>query len=247
MMKINILFFIIMASFSLYPQESFDIKYDARSVSNAYRAYRFRNYPKAIELFENEIKHSPVIMIDYFETLADSYMAIKDYSNMLRVSREGIIVNQSSSKLYFQKGYSLYKLKLTNEAIEAIERSLILNPTSAYMNNFVGLLYLYSEDYKQAESSFLKATIYSPTNIVYLVNLGAAYERDRNYIDALQIYETAYRINPNYRGLKNSIIRARSVVGGATNDIKPSKQDLDTIEEQQQVSIENHTVSQTNN
>ena len=90
------------------------------------------------------------------------------------------------------------------------------------MNNFLGLLYLYVEDYKQAESSFLKATVYSPNNVVYMVNFGLAYERDKNFNSALNTYQEAYKINPNYRGLKDSIIRNKNILArmsGETNII----------------------------
>lgn len=240
-MKNNIIFLLLIVfSVNIYSQTN----YDGKNVSNAYRAYYLKNYNTAIDLFEKEIKYSPVLKIGYFETLADSYMAIKDYTNMLRVAREGIIVNQFSSRLYFQKGYSLYKLNFTNEAIDAIERSITLNPTSSYMNNFLGLLYLYSENYEQAESSFLKATIYSPTNVVYLVNLGAAYERGTNYLDALQVYESAYEIDKNYRGLGDSLERIRGYIGGNTNIAKPSTQDLNALEKQQESSIDNNAQNQ---
>ena len=88
------------------------------------------------------------------------------------------------------------------------------------MNNFLGLLYLYVEDYKQAESSFLKATVYSPNNVVYMVNLAATYERDKNYNSALNTYEEAYKIDPAYRGLKDSITRNKNIIAkmsGNTN------------------------------
>lgn len=209
-----------------------------QSIEDGYKYYYKKNYAKAIPIFENEIKNSPVLKIEYFETLADCYIELKDYTNSLRVSREGIIVNRFSSKLFFQKGYSLYKLKDTNAAIEAIERSLYLNPQSAYMNNFLGLLYLNDENYRQAEASFLKATIYNPTSVVYIVNLAATYERDRNYIDALKTYKQAASILPSYKGLTNSIIRVKNILDGETNTTK-EQVEIDTLKEQQDSSIDN--------
>ncbi|MBW5411404.1 hypothetical protein E6A50_13655, partial [Brachyspira hampsonii] len=188
----------------------------------AYRYYNAKNYKKAAELFEYEIEYSPILKIEYFENLANSYMNLKDYTNMLRAARSGIIVNSFSSKLHFQKGYALYKLGDTNKAIDSIRYSISLKPNDAYMNNFLGLLYLYVEDYKQAESSFLKATVYSPNNVVYMVNLAATYERDKNFSSALNTYQEAYKINPNYRGLKDSIDRNKNIlarISGNTNSI----------------------------
>ena len=212
-MHINkVLIALFLITLSLYPQTNEVFTYNRKNLSNAYRYYNAKNYKKAAELFEYEIENSPILKIEYFENLANSYMNLRDYTNMLRAARSGIIVNRFSPKLHFQKGYALYKLGDTNKAIESIRYSITLDPNDAYMNNFLGLLYLYVEDYKQAESSFLKATVYSPNNVVYMVNLAATYERDRNFSSALNVYEEAYKINPNYRGLGDSIIRVKGII-----------------------------------
>ncbi|OEJ14679.1 hypothetical protein BFL38_07495 [Brachyspira hampsonii] len=226
-MDVNKLIFIlfsliVLITLSLYSQTNDVFQYDRKNLSNAYRYYNAKNYKKAAELFEYEIEYSPILKIEYFENLANSYMNLKDYANMLRAARSGIIVNSFSSKLHFQKGYALYKLGDTNKAIDSIRYSISLKPNDAYMNNFLGLLYLYVEDYKQAESSFLKATVYSPNNVVYMVNLAATYERDKNFSSALNTYQEAYKINPNYRGLKDSIDRNKNIlarISENTNDI----------------------------
>ena len=218
--KVFIIFCIF--TLSLFSQTNDVFIYNKKNLSNAYRYYNAKNYKKAAELFEYEIANSPVLRIEYFENLANSYMNLKDYTNMLRAARSGIIVNRFSAKLHFQKGYALYKLGDTNKAIESITYSVNLKPNDAYMNNFLGLLYLYIEDYKQAESSFLKATVYSPNNVVYMVNLAATYERDKNFSSALNTYEEAYKINPKYKGLKDSVNRTRTIlarISGNTNDL----------------------------
>ncbi|WP_300759097.1 tetratricopeptide repeat protein [uncultured Brachyspira sp.] len=212
-MHINkVLIALFLITLSLYPQTNEVFTYNRKNLSNAYRYYNAKNYKKAAELFEYEIENSPILKIEYFENLANSYMNLRDYTNMLRAARSGIIVNRFSPKLHFQKGYALYKLGDTNKAIESIRYSITLDPNDAYMNNFLGLLYLYVKDYKQAESSFLKATVYSPNNVVYMVNLAATYERDRNFSSALNVYEEAYKINPNYRGLGDSVIRVKGII-----------------------------------
>lgn len=220
--------FLLLSFTSLYSQAS--------NIEKAYMFYRNRNYTKSAEMFEYEIKNSPILRIEYFEMLTTIYMRQNDYENTLRVSRDGIVVNRHSSKLYFQKGYALYKLGKTSEAILSIKKSLTLDPTSAYMHNFIGLLYLRENDYKQAESSFLKSTVYNPRSVVYLINLGASYERQGNYADALQVYEKSYKINPNHRGLAQSLARVRKILGD--DNITPLEPTATELEEQQIESIE---------
>lgn len=211
-MKINIAF-VLLFCLSLYSQNYDKNNYDKNNIENAYRYYNSKDYEKAAELFEYEINNSPVLKIEYFETLANIYMAQKDYENMLKTARNGIIVNRFSPKLYFQKGYALCRLERTNEAIESIRHSVELSPNDAYANNFLGLLYLDTEDYKLAEAYFLKANIYSPNNIVYMINLAATYERDRNYNSALRIYEEVYKLDKNYRNVSDSINRVKALLG----------------------------------
>lgn len=211
-MKINIAF-VLLFCLSLYSQNYDKNNYDKNNIENAYRYYNSKDYAKAAELFEYEINNSPVLKIEYFETLANIYMAQKDYENMLKTARNGIIINRFSPKLYFQKGYALCRLERTNEAIESIRHSVELSPNDAYANNFLGLLYLDTEDYKLAEAYFLKANIYSPNNIVYMINLAATYERDRNYNSALRIYEEVYKLDKNYRNVSDSINRVKALLG----------------------------------
>lgn len=211
-MKINIAF-VLLFCLSLYSQNYDKNNYDKNNIENAYRYYNSKDYEKAAELFEYEINNSPVLKIEYFETLANIYMAQKDYENMLKTARNGIIINRFSPKLYFQKGYALCRLERTNEAIESIRHSVELSPNDAYANNFLGLLYLDTEDYKLAEAYFLKANIYSPNNIVYMINLAATYERDRNYNSALRIYEEVYKLDKNYRNVSDSINRVKALLG----------------------------------
>lgn len=206
-MKINIIF-ILLFCLSLYSQN-----YDKNNIDRAYIYYNSKDYEKAAELLEYEINNSPILKIEYFEMLSNIYMAQKDYENMLKTARNGIIINRFSSKLYFQKGYALCRLEKTNEAIESIRHSVELSPNDAYVNNFLGLLYLDTENYDLAEASFLKANIYSPNNIVYMINLAATYERDKNYNSALQIYEDVYKLDKNYRDVSASIDRVKTLLG----------------------------------
>ncbi len=208
----KILFIYIILYLSLYAQNT-NIAYNKNNIISAYNFYKAKNYKKASELLEYEIQVSPILKVEYFEMLANSYMYLKDYENMLKTTRSGIIVNRFSPKLYFQKGYALYKLGYTNSAIDAIRNSVALNPNDPYVNNYLGLLYLYSENYKLAEASFLRANIYSPDNVVYLMNLGATYERDKNFDNALRVYENIYSIDKNYRNIQESIKRVKGYLG----------------------------------
>lgn len=234
-----ILFLLLMLDF-LYPQ---NFAYNKTNIENAYRYYNSKNYSKAAELFEYEINNSPILKIEYFEILANIYMNQKDYNNMLKVARNGIIINRFSPKLYFQKGYALYRLEKTNEAIESIRHSVDLNPNDAYVNNFLGLLYLYTEDYKLAEASFLKANIYNPNNVVYMINLAATYERNKNYTSALQIYEDVYKLDKDYKNVSDSIARVKTLLGFAED----SKNINNNYEYNESEEIQSYTTNTVNN
>lgn len=240
--RINFLFilFLLLILDFLYPQ---NFVYNKTNIENAYRYYNSKNYSKAAELFEYEINNSPILKIEYFEILANIYMNQKDYNNMLKVARNGIIINRFSPKLYFQKGYALYRLEKTNEAIESIRHSVDLNPNDAYVNNFLGLLYLYTEDYKLAEASFLKANIYNPNNVVYMINLAATYERNKNYTSALQIYEDVYKLDKDYKNVSDSIARVKTLLGFAED----SKNINNNYEYNESEEIKSYTTNTVNN
>ena len=93
-MKIKIIFILLellIFNLLLYSE---DFIYNKTNIENAYKYYNSKNYIKAAELFEYEINNSPILKIEYFEILANIYMYREDYNNMLRVARNGIIINR---------------------------------------------------------------------------------------------------------------------------------------------------------
>ncbi len=162
-------------------------------------SFRRRDYRSAIEFYEKVLDISPVVEIDYFVNLARSYIALGDYNQAIVATRRGIRFNSVISwDIYYQKGYAFYKLGDYKNAILSVERALTIHE-SAYLYNFIGLMYIYSEDYPNAQEKFLSAITYSPNNPTFLCNLAASYEMQRNFNEALNIYERALQFDPEGR------------------------------------------------
>ncbi len=195
--KMIISILILLFSFTLHAQEQPTVGvYSTIDSANKYIedaaiSFRRKDYRSAIEFYEKALEISPVIEIDYFVNLAKSYMELGDYKQAIVATRRGIRFNSVLSwDIYYQQGYAFYRLGEYRNAIISIERALTVSE-SGYLYNFLGLMYIYTEDYQNAQESFLSAIRYNPTNPTFLCNLAASYEMQRNFSEALNVYQRA--------------------------------------------------------
>ena len=190
-MKIKIFILIIITTSVLQGQSINETNLD-NNAKKALNAFRQKNHILAVELYEKTIKYSPILKMEYFINLSKSYIVLEQYKEAISTTRHGIRFNQVMSwDIYYQQGYAFYKLKEYNKAITPIKNAIELSQENSYLYNFLGLMYLYSKDYKNAEQNFVIATTYSPQNPVYLCNLASSYEIQTNLKNALITYEKA--------------------------------------------------------
>lgn len=229
--KMVISILLILFSINLYAQDTSitNISSTASSyLEEADVSFRRRDYRSAIEFYEKVLEISPIIEIDYFVNLARSYIALGDYNQAIVTTRRGIRFNSVISwDIYYQQGYAFYKLNDYKNAILSIERALTIHE-SAYLYNFIGLMYIYSEDYSNAQERFLSAITYSPNNPTFLCNLAASYEMQRNFNEALAIYERAAQFDfENRTHARREATRIRNYL--TTRNLLPIEIDDDNI------------------
>ncbi len=189
--KMKISLILLIFSIVLYAENTNSVINSKNNLAEAASAFNRRDYRTAIEFYEKVLETSPVVNIDCFINLSKSYIALGDYKQAIVVTRRGIRFNSVISwDIYYQQGYAFYKLKDYRNAIISVERALDVNE-SAYLYNFLGLMYIYTEDYNNAQENFLLAITYNPRNATFLCNLAATYEMQRNFNEALQTYERA--------------------------------------------------------
>jgi Tfp pilus assembly protein PilF len=111
-------------------------------------------------------------------------------------------VKEDPKNPYFQKGLGLaYTAKRQwKDAIEAFRKALELNPYYVDVRNDLGTALIGSGDRDGGKQEFLTAFSdpTNPTPEISARNLGQAYLEEKNYVDALNWFQTSLNRNKDY-------------------------------------------------
>ncbi|MEK6576700.1 MAG: tetratricopeptide repeat protein, partial [Nitrospirota bacterium] len=95
-----------------------------------------------------------------------------------------------------QDGLEFYRAKRFNEAKEAFQKVISLQPDNAVANNNLGLVYMEEGKGKEAEIRFKVALKANPNYPQALNNLALLYSKEGSYEEAIRLYKNALKIDP---------------------------------------------------
>lgn len=125
-------------------------------------------------------------------------LAIREYNKAIALG----VGDQAS--IQQQKGRALSHLERFQEAIDACQQALALNPDLCLAHGVLGYSYLRQTKYDLAEQEYQQVLRLQPDNLVALTNLGHIYFDRRQYRRAVAAWEKAVHLFP-----QNSEIRVR--------------------------------------
>lgn len=105
---------------------------------------------------------------------------------------------QSDAVASYQKGLEFYKAGQYQQAVDALKRSIKLNPHAPDPYYYLGDVYFLSGQYKEAVKSYKQAIKLKPDYAVAYNNLGTAYHKLGDFKEAVLAYNHAIQINPDY-------------------------------------------------
>jgi tetratricopeptide (TPR) repeat protein len=108
-----------------------------------------------------------------------------------------IEINQEKSFSYTQLGYSLLEQGNIEDAINAFNTAIYLNPNNAAAHYNLGCTFRKKRQLKEAADSFRQALTLEPDYAKYLLNLGLVLYNDKKLEEAIEVYQIAIAINPN--------------------------------------------------
>lgn len=105
---------------------------------------------------------------------------------------------RETAEMWFQKGLELEHEGRTEEAVEAYETAVRLDPHSAgaYLN--LGTIYFNGRMWPNAETFYVKALEADPNYPLAHFNLANLYDERGDAVKALYHYKAALRLNPHY-------------------------------------------------
>lgn len=166
--------------------------------------YGTKEYLKAVNAYLKGLQYdddNDVAMLN----VGFSYNELQNYSEALRWLNKASGMKPSAA-IYSEIGYSNFKLNNSNAAIEAYQRALQMNRSSATAEFGLGDVYYdILKDYKLAAEHYQKGVIISPDNANALYRLGFAYNDIGLYRDAIVPLNRARQLRPEWQGVPTEL------------------------------------------
>ncbi len=120
------------------------------------------------------------------------------YKEAIGLLERAIVLDDQRPEYHAQLGRCLVTLKRINEARDAADRALHLNPASALTLDTIGCVYSRTGDHDRAIVPFRKAVKKQPRNSNFQFNLAASLEFLGDFDSAEAAYEQAAKSTPRY-------------------------------------------------
>ncbi|SHN89230.1 tetratricopeptide repeat protein [bacterium endosymbiont of Bathymodiolus sp. 5 South] len=167
-------------------------KYILIGYSNLGYSYAMEgNYKKAIDAFEKAIKIKPDYHVAYYNK-GKNYRKLKEYQNAIDAFEKAIKIKPDFHEAYYNKGAAYGELKKYQEAINAYKETIKIKPNFHVAYHGIGVAY---------NKKAIDAKAY--------YNMGKIYHKLKKYKNAINAFEKAIKINPDFheahRNLENAL------------------------------------------
>ena len=127
----------------------------------------------------------------------------KDIPFLEGLSKEDEFKNDDS--LYNLIGSAYFDKKEYDNAIEAYQKAVEINPKDDEAYNNMGSAYNHKKEYDNAIEAYQKAVEINPKRDEAYYNIGVAYGKKQEYDNAIEAYQKAVEINPKKDGAYNNM------------------------------------------
>lgn len=164
------------------------------------------NNDSAISYFEKAIKIAPQSPLN-----SSSYMniaIIKQQENKLDESliayEKGEQIDSKNDLLLYNFALLLFDLKRNKEALEKINRAILINSNDADYFDTKGTILSALSLFKEAEIEYKKAIALNPKSGFFYSSLGHLYADQLKYEESIKCYDEAVKLNYN---LKSTLVK----------------------------------------
>ena len=162
--------------------------------------YHNGKYKESVQVCEEELKENPN-RIDSYVVMCWSLVKNKQYAEAEQRATEGLAVSAYDLRLIEILGEARYYLGKNNGAMEQFQKyEANANESSSRLGTayyFMGEIYIRQARYQHADIALSSAVKKEPLYENWWIRLGYAREMAGNYLEALEAYDEALRLNPS--------------------------------------------------
>ena len=160
--------------------------------------YHNGKYKESVQVCEEELKENPN-RVDSYVVMCWSLVKNKQYAEAEQRATEGLGVSAYDLRLIEVLGEARYYLGKNNGAMEQFQKYVAsANDSSSRLGTayyFMGEIYIRQGRYQHADISLSSAVKKEPLIDNWWIRLGYAREMAGNYLEALEAYDEALRLN----------------------------------------------------
>ena len=145
-------------------------------------------------------KSSDILLANH--ALGSALFMIEEYEASIRAFDREIAMNPSYADAYCDKGYALNELKRHHEALASSRIANQLDPSYADPYNVMAVSFNQLDQFDEAISNALLAISKDKSKPNYFLTAGNISLNQGNMMEALNFYEIALELNPNYEEAK---------------------------------------------
>ena len=160
--------------------------------------YHNGKYREAVQVCEEELQQNPN-RVESYVVMCWALVKNKQYAEAEERATEGLVVSPYDLRLIEVLGEARYYLGKNNGAMEQFQKYVAsANDSSSRLGTayyFMGEIYIRQGRYQHADISLSSAVKKEPLIDNWWIRLGYAREMAGNYLEALEAYDEALRLN----------------------------------------------------
>jgi tetratricopeptide (TPR) repeat protein len=171
-------------------------------------------YDEAVRICLNEIDQNAANM-DSYTVLTWTLQRQGKYQEVISWGQRGLLINANDYRIIETMGEASFYLDNFDQSLEYMQRYIESAPQGervsvAYF--FMGEIYRFRSQFFHADIAYTTAVRLEPNLPLWWYRLGTVRESLGDYRPAMEAYQRAVNLNPNYRGASDGLTRSRNRV-----------------------------------
>jgi len=172
-------------------------------------------YNTAIKICNDEVARN-IATTDTYTVLTWTLQRQQKYQEVITWGERGLRLFPDESRIVETMGEAYFYLSDHDQSLKFMQRYINLSPRGervsvAYF--FSGEIYRYRKQYHHADIAYSTAVRLEPGLALWWYRLGSVREAAGDFLQAINAYEQAIKLNPNYREAGEGLARIQRQAG----------------------------------